>query len=311
LTSAEIAVNSSVHASTAFTPYYLNYGEHPVFPTNIPLETVKNETLHELMQHLQHDIEEAKTHMEKARERQMHYANLNRREFAFKEGEEVWLSTRNLKLPAGTTRKLSNKYTGPFKITHVISPVSYKLELPASWKIHPVFHISQFKKYVPGSVPVEQHVIHLEDEEQQPEYEVDKIIGKRLGKQSQLEYLVLWKGYPESEATWESYDAVQDLAALDDFERVTSSTEHSRKQEKVNKIWRKWTRNDVQRYVKTLQPPTQTSITNTDLASIMKKHHINGEKLTELTQALLADMGLNEVAAAWLVDQLDKLFGDG
>ena len=211
---------------------------------------------------------------------------------------------------ASITKKLSNKYTGPLNIKEVISPVACKLQLPASWKIHPVFHISQFKKYVPGPVPVEQQVIDIEAEEQQPEYEVDRIIGKRLGKQNQLEYLVSWKGYPESEATWETYDIVQDLAALDDFERVTSSVDHSRKQDKVNNIWRKWTRNDVQRYVKTLQPPTETSITNSELANIMKKHHINGEKLTELTQALLIDMGLNELAAAWLMKQLDDLFVD-
>src|SRR4051812_8872590 len=119
------------------------------------------------MQRLQWDIEQAKTNMEKARERQTHYANRNRREFTFKEGEEVWLSTQNLKLPPGITKKLSNKYTGRFNIKEVISPVACKLQLPASWKIHPVFHISQLKRYVAGSVPVPQQVIDIEAEESQ------------------------------------------------------------------------------------------------------------------------------------------------
>jgi hypothetical protein len=43
LTAAEIAVNSSVQSSTRFTPYYLNYGDHPVFPHSIQLDDVKNE----------------------------------------------------------------------------------------------------------------------------------------------------------------------------------------------------------------------------------------------------------------------------
>jgi hypothetical protein len=310
LTAAEIAVNSSVQASTGFTPYYLNYGDHPVFPTHVSLASIKNETLYELMQGLQANIERAQGNMERARERQTHYANLNRREYTFKEGEEVWLSTQNLKLPTSITKKLSNKYTGPFKVAEVIGQAACKLKLPSAWKIHPVFHISQLKRYVPDGSTMEQQVIDIEVEEQQPEYEVDKIIGKRLGKQSQLEYLVLWKGYPESEATWESYDRVQDLAALDDFERVTSTAETNRTQAKVNKVWRKWTRNDVQRYVMTLEPPVEANVTNTEIASLMKKHHVNGEKLTELTQALLVDMGLNQPAAAWLEKQLDKLFSN-
>ncbi len=34
------------------------------------------------------------------------------------------------------------------------------------------------------------------------EFEVEKIIGKRKYK-NKIKYLVKWKGYPESEATWE------------------------------------------------------------------------------------------------------------
>jgi len=32
-----------------------------------------------------------------------------------------------------------------------------------------------------------------------------------------MEYPVLGKGYPESEATWESYESVKDLKALDEL----------------------------------------------------------------------------------------------
>src|SRR4029077_4912168 len=74
LTAAEIAVNSSVHASTGFTPHFLNYGDHPVFPTAVQLDAVKSEALHELMQQLQHSIQEATANMERARDRQTHYA---------------------------------------------------------------------------------------------------------------------------------------------------------------------------------------------------------------------------------------------
>ena len=217
------------------------------------------------------------------------------------------LSTQNLKVPSGLTRKFSSKFIGPFKILTVVSPVACKLELPASWKIHPVFHISQFRKYVPNSDRAEQQVIEIEDDGQ-IEYQVDKIIGKRLGRSEQMEYLVLWKDYPESEATWESYETVKDLAALDEFEHVTAPTGPSREHDKVNTVWRKWTKNNVQQYVMTLDQPMEAHISTTELAHIMKKHHVNGEKLTELTQELLTDMGLSEQAAEWFKKQLDALF---
>ena len=68
----------------------------------------------------------AKRNMELARDRQTHYANVHRRDFVFKEGEEVLLSTQNLKLQKGITSKLSNRYIGPLKIADVVSPTAYK-----------------------------------------------------------------------------------------------------------------------------------------------------------------------------------------
>ena len=111
LTAAEIAINSSVQASTGFTPYYLNYGDDPLFPTPVQFEDDNNESVYDMMQKLQNNIELAKRNMQNAKDRQTHYANRHRRDFSFKEGEEVWLSTKNLRLPKGITRKLSNRYT--------------------------------------------------------------------------------------------------------------------------------------------------------------------------------------------------------
>jgi hypothetical protein len=56
----------------------------------------------------------------------------------------VWLSTKNLPLRLGT-KKLAPIFSGPYKITDVVNPVAYKLELPPDWNIHNVFHVSQLK----------------------------------------------------------------------------------------------------------------------------------------------------------------------
>ncbi len=56
----------------------------------------------------------------------------------------VWLSTcdQRLRLPC---RKLSPRYVGPFKILRQITPVSFRLALPANYRISPTFHVSLLK----------------------------------------------------------------------------------------------------------------------------------------------------------------------
>ncbi|KDQ13222.1 hypothetical protein BOTBODRAFT_111844, partial [Botryobasidium botryosum FD-172 SS1] len=51
-----------------------------------------------------------------ARVKQTIQANKKRIPAKFKEGEYVYLSTKNLKIPKGRARKLVPKYIGPFQI---------------------------------------------------------------------------------------------------------------------------------------------------------------------------------------------------
>ena len=58
----------------------------------------------------------------------------------FQKGEKVWLDSRNLKTLYH--RKMAPKREGPFKITDVLRPLTYRLNLPKTWKIHNVYHAS-------------------------------------------------------------------------------------------------------------------------------------------------------------------------
>ncbi|KAF3612299.1 hypothetical protein FXO38_36918 [Capsicum annuum] len=54
--------------------------------------------------------------------------------------------------------KLSSKYYGPYTITSRIGSVAYKLALPPKTKVHPVFHVSLFKKKVGNGVVVQSRL---------------------------------------------------------------------------------------------------------------------------------------------------------
>ena len=69
----------------------------------------------------------------------------------FKKGEKVWLEARNLKHLV-TNLKFAPKREGPFTITKVLSPITYQLCLPKTWKIHPIFHATLLSPYHENNV---------------------------------------------------------------------------------------------------------------------------------------------------------------
>jgi len=101
LAAAEIAINNSQQASTRFSPYYLNYGRHPILPISLDkskmrIDQVYNPTAGETYQKIHEHIENARKNLEQARQRQTFYANQKRTEVEYKAGQMVYLSTANL-----------------------------------------------------------------------------------------------------------------------------------------------------------------------------------------------------------------------
>jgi hypothetical protein len=134
-------------------------------------------------------VSEVRRHLEDARllllqrqETQKKYADQHRREERYAVGDEVMLSTEQL--PAKFRAKLSDPYTGPFRVVAVKGDVNVELELPPSLKrIHPVFHVDRLKRYVRSTVewPGREQQdrpppVLVEGDE---EWEVERIVGKR------------------------------------------------------------------------------------------------------------------------------------
>ncbi len=68
-------------------------------------------------------------------------ANPKHRELDFKAGGHVWLNSAHLPVRQGA-HKFSPKWAGPFAVERQVSREAYRLALPSSWRIHPVFHTS-------------------------------------------------------------------------------------------------------------------------------------------------------------------------
>ena len=65
---------------------------------------------------------------------------------------------------ANKDNKLSPKYYGPNKVLQKIGTMAYKLELPASSRVHPVFHVSCLKKIIVENLPGQSIWPELEEE---------------------------------------------------------------------------------------------------------------------------------------------------
>ena len=129
--------------------------------------------------------------------------------------------------------KLYLKFIGPFKIKRVVSSVAYELELPSSMRVHPTFHVSKLKVFNKDDHQLfeREQVIRPPPDivNEQEEFEVEQIIDKReSGSRSRrvVKYLVMWKGYPRWEATWE--DAAQLTNAQDKIHEYDDQQAYAR-----------------------------------------------------------------------------------
>ena len=84
--------------------------------------------------------------LQKAQRRRKIQADMKWREQVFRIGEQVLLSTKHLQLKNVPVRKLRKRFASPFFITKRIGFVVYKLELPQTWMIHPIFHTDYSKR---------------------------------------------------------------------------------------------------------------------------------------------------------------------
>jgi hypothetical protein len=103
-----------------------------------------------------------------------------------KKRNKVYLIQRNIQIKQPST-KLDHKKLGLFKIKRVIGLVNYKLILPKTINIYPVFHISLLELVLPGVLLA--LITEIELVNPNAEYEVEEILDYKQVK-NYIKYLV-------------------------------------------------------------------------------------------------------------------------
>jgi hypothetical protein len=232
---AEFEANSTVSATTGYSPFFATKGYQPrsgIEPakpvtgtTPAKCEQLRADQLADKLHKLR---DELRNSMRWAQAKQAEYANDNRLPAPqFKVNDLVLLDTRNIR----TTRpnqSLDHKNRGPFRIARVIDHMAYELELPPSMgRIHNVFHPWLLHLYenspLPGQTLDEEEPAEFNPEaDDDMEYTVEAIIDCRInnalkdphakgrGKDKSrglLQYMVKWADYPlgDDNPSWEPY----------------------------------------------------------------------------------------------------------
>jgi transposase InsO family protein len=221
LAAAEFACNNAPNASTSLSPFKINHGFEPYNPYS-SIKKIPDDTpaMADFLQKLANATKQATDALTLAKANQERNANKSRRDVKYQVGDMVLLSSSHINLASQANRpskKLQHRFTGPYRIVQQVSHVAFKLALPDTLKIHPVFHVSLLRPYMdPAETPnrdVPPPPPPAVTIDSQPEFEVEAILDHRR-RHRQTQYLIKWVGYPDHDATWEPESNLSNAADI-------------------------------------------------------------------------------------------------
>lgn len=176
-------------------------------------------SLEEMLSTKQQQWTTLKEILEAAQETMKTYADENRSKREFNIGDWVYSklqSYRQITVAIKKNLKLLAKFFRPYEVLEKIGTVAYRLKLPATSRVHPVFYVSQLKKVL-GKAKVHRKLPWVNAHgtfELNPLRKLDS--SRRLVKDHNVIYQVFiqWKGCSVDEATWEDKELLK-LSFLD------------------------------------------------------------------------------------------------
>ncbi|KAL0561486.1 hypothetical protein IC582_001914 [Cucumis melo] len=192
------------------SPFQVVYGRKPPTLLSYGERRTSNSLVDEQLKERDVALDALREHLLLAQQQMKLYADRKRRHVEFQIDELVLLKIRPYRqttLRSKRNEKLSSRYFGPYKILERIGEVAYRLELPTDATIHPVFHVSQLRKFVSNQtnvLPTLQNVTEKFEWQSQPE----EVRDYRLDKYGKWEVLIAWQNLQDYEASWEDYDEI-------------------------------------------------------------------------------------------------------
>jgi len=163
----------------------------------------KNEKVEKFVREMKEKHEKAKAVLVKSQEKMKRQADRSRKEVEeYRVGDKILISTKDflMELMKRATKKLTEKFIGPYVVRKIVLENTVELELPVLLRIHQMVNVRRIVKYkeqIEGQKKIPLSPIEVAGEK---EYEVEEILD-RQEKRGKTKYLVKWKGYTAEENT--------------------------------------------------------------------------------------------------------------
>ena len=220
LSLAEWSYNTTVHTSTGYTPFEVTYGKAPPSLIDYVRWTSPIDAVDSMLTDRTELHNTLLRRLRKAQEFMTTSANKHRRDLQFSVGDWAYVKLRpyRQKSVAPAYSKLSKRYYGPYQVIERIGSVAYRLQLPPSSRIHPVFHVSLLKRHQ-GPLSLTSAALPPSSVEHHPlvtplaflDWQWDTSVTPAARK-----VLVQWAGLPPENASWESWSDVKHTFNLED-----------------------------------------------------------------------------------------------
>lgn len=217
---AAYALNDSVSNATGMSPFFANHGFHPrmSFSPPRPLTKEASKTIRDANQDgttfatkMEDILQQLRTSLVANQAKMEGNANARRSAApAYRVGDQVFLDMRHM--PSDKpSKKLDDRWAGPYA---VLRAWSHHYELDLDFELatrHAKFHTSLLRpaptKWYPGQIQAPAPAIGL-DENGEAIWAIEAILDSQRVPGKGFQYLILWRGYGESDRSWEPLSAV-------------------------------------------------------------------------------------------------------
>ena len=144
-----LAYNTSKHASTGYTPFFLMFGRQPHMPLDVIYGVAPTQTQEhcQYVANLRKTMESAyylaRQHMQTAAHRQKENYDHKIHGDKFTPGQLVWLC--NPVVPKGNSKKLHSPWVGPYKVVKCLSDSVYRIQDTRASRRRQVVHFDRLK----------------------------------------------------------------------------------------------------------------------------------------------------------------------